>query len=86
MVRPFGLVALANADEPKNIQAIELTEPLVSEMFVDLVSPPKTFARLACSSTLTPRPPLPPAGEGEKERFLLFALGECFIKRNKMLW
>jgi hypothetical protein len=64
-------VALANADEPKNLQAIELTEPLVSELVVDLVSPPKTFARLACSSTLTPRPPLPPAGEGEEESQIL---------------
>jgi hypothetical protein len=44
-------VALANADEPKNLQTIELTQPLVAEIFVDLVSSPKTFARLASSST-----------------------------------
>jgi hypothetical protein len=44
-------VALANANEPENLQAIELTKPLVAEIFVDLVSSPKTFARLTNSST-----------------------------------
>jgi hypothetical protein len=44
-------MALANADEPKNLQTIECPKPLVAEMFIDLVSPPQSFARLASSST-----------------------------------
>jgi hypothetical protein len=44
-------VALANADEPKNLQTIELIQPLVAELFIDLVSPPQSFARLTSSSS-----------------------------------
>ncbi len=44
-------MALGNADEPEDPQAIELTPPLVAERFVDLVSSPQPFARLATSST-----------------------------------
>jgi hypothetical protein len=44
-------VALANADEPENLQTIECPKPIVSELFVDLISSPKTFARLTNSST-----------------------------------
>jgi len=42
---------LANADELKNLQAIECPKPLVAELFIDLVGPPQSFARLTSSST-----------------------------------
>jgi hypothetical protein len=38
-------VALANADDPEDLQSIERPESFVAEIFVDLVSSPKTLTR-----------------------------------------